>query len=430
MKQLFLLISLFSTLMSLAQPTLVPGSQELDRNKYKSRKQEMRYFAIKGNQQTDIGLFTIETSNTANTVTLITTLRFHGSDAQWRDTSIAHSKTFHPVYRSSSSPDKEMVLRYDSTVTGYYRDKSKQRVIQVKETVTQGFFDSYMYPYLLGLLPLRSGYKTDIAVFEFNPASVSYFKKSKVEEVTSSMFKSTLTGDHQVWQVKVFEEATGEIYSYSIDKQTGRIWKIEILSKGQKLQLVDQETDYNPLTNAFNKEYTMRLLQSGSATIHGQAFARDNENEGALKGMAVLNTNKKQFAQPGTTVVLIPYTAYFKEWISLNEKLRKKGRAVPLAKEAAACIKTTTVYDQAGHFEFTNLMPGEYLLYTEFAYTHTTSRTEVVGYTDTYINGMFQGSSANTQTYKYGTNAVAGIKKVIQIKKAGETVSVKLKKTL
>jgi hypothetical protein len=84
---------------------------------------------------------------------------------------------------------------------------------------------------------------------------------------------------------------------------------------------------------------------------------------------------------------------------------------VPLAKDAAACIKTTTVYDQEGHFEFTNLMPGEYLLYTEFGYTHTTTRTEVIGYTDTYINGMFQGSAANTQTYKYGTSAVAGIKK-------------------
>lgn len=430
MKQLLLLIVLFSTLLSSAQSTLVPGSAQFDPSKYKSRKQVLRYFAVKGGQQTDIGSFTIESGIAANTVTVITVLRFHGSDAQWIDTSIADSKTFQPVYRSSFSPDREMVLRYGSTVTGYYRNKKTQRVIPVKESVQEGFFDAYMYPYLLGLLPLRSGYKTDIAVFEFNPASVSPFKKSKVEEVTGNLFQSAFTGDHQVWKVNVFEEATAERYSYFIDKQSGRIWKIEILSKGQQLLLVDQETDYNPFTTVFDKEQTLRMIQSGDATISGQAFARDNENEGALKGMAVLNINKKQFAQPGTSVLLIPYTAYFKEWISLNEKLRKKGRSVPLAKEAAACIKTTTVYDEDGHFEFTNLMPGEYLLYTEFGYTHTTTRTEVVGYTDTYINGMFQGSSANTETYKYGTNAVAGIKKIIQIKKAGETVSVKLKKTL
>jgi hypothetical protein len=60
---------------------------------------------------------------------------------------------------------------------------------------------------------------------------------------------------------------------------------------------------------------------------------------------------------------------------------------------------------------------------------HTSRRTEVVGYTDTYINGMFQGSSANTQTYSYGTNASAAIKKTVTIKKDGENVEVKLKKT-
>ncbi|TWI85785.1 hypothetical protein IQ13_0954 [Lacibacter cauensis] len=430
MKQLFLLIGMLSGLYASAQTTLVPGSPQLELNRYKSRKQEMTYFTVRGNQQTAIGSFSIETSNAGNTVTLTTVLRLHGSAAQWIDTSIADSKTFQPLYRSSFSAEKEMVLRFGSSVTGYYRDKKTQRLVTVKESIKEGFFDAYMYPYLLGLLPLRSGYKTAIAVFEFNPASVTAFKKSMVEEVTSNLFQSPLTGDHQVWLVKVMEEATGDRYQYSIDKQSGRIWKIDIFSKGQHLLLVDQETDYNPLTAAFDKEQTLRLLQSGNATIGGQAFARDNENEGALKGMAVLNINKKQFAQPGTAVILIPYTAYFKEWMSLNEKLWKKGRSVPLAKEAAACIKTTTVYDQEGHFEFTNLMPGEYLLYTEFGYTHTTSRTEVIGYTDTYINGMFQGSSANTKTYKYGTNTVAGIKKIISIKKEGETVTVKLKKTL
>jgi hypothetical protein len=74
-------------------------------------------------------------------------------------------------------------------------------------------------------------------------------------------------------------------------------------------------------------------------------------------------------------------------------------------------------------------MPGEYLLYTEFGYVHKSSRTEVIGYTDTYINGMFQGSSANTQTYSYNTNASATVKEVVTIKKEGENVSVKLKKT-
>ena len=430
MKKILLLTNLLTVIFCFGQSTLLPGNSQFDLHKYKNRKQVMRYIVVKGGQQTDIGTFMIETGIVSNNLTVITGLRFHGSDDQWIDTSIADSKNFQPLYRSSFSPDKELVLRFGKTVTGYYRDKKTQRVIPVKEVVKGDFIDAYMYPYLLGLLPLRSGYKTDIPVFEYDTSSVSTLKRSKVEEVTSNLYQSAFTGDHQVWKVDVFEEATNERYNYFIDKETGRIWKIELVSKGQKILLVDQETDFNPFTTAFDRDLTLRLLQAGDATISGQAFARDNENEGALKGMAVLNINKKQFAQPGTAVILIPYTAYFKEWMSLNEKLRKKGRSVPLSKEAASCIKTTNVYDQEGHFEFTNLMPGEYLLYTEFGYTHTTTRTEVVGYTDTYINGMFQGSSANTETYKYGTNAVAGIKKMIQIKKAGETISFKLKKTL
>lgn len=75
-------------------------------------------------------------------------------------------------------------------------------------------------------------------------------------------------------------------------------------------------------------------------------------------------------------------------------------------------------------------MPGDYLLYTEFGYTHTAHATEVVGYTDTYINGLFLGSSPNTVTYQYNTNAAANVKKVVTIKKEKEKLEVKLKKTL
>ncbi|PSL34964.1 hypothetical protein [Chitinophaga ginsengisoli] len=98
-----------------------------------------------------------------------------------------------------------------------------------------------------------------------------------------------------------------------------------------------------------------------------------------------------------------------------------------LTQEAADCIKTTTVYDDEGHFEFTSLMPGDYLLYTEFVYVYKGTRTEVVGYTDTYINGIFQGTSANTKSYDVAVNVGATIKKVVTIKSDGDKIEVKLK---
>lgn len=194
------------------------------------------------------------------------------------------------------------------------------------------------------------------------------------------------------------------------------------------LAIVDKEIDYNPFTTRFDKEQTLKMIKSGNSIILGQAFARDNGNEGMFKNMAVANLHKKQFARSGTSVILIPYTDFFKEWIKLNDASRKKGRAIPLPKEAAECIKVTTVYDDDGHFEFTSLMPGEYLLYTEFNYIHATTRTEITGYTDTYTNGIFQGTSPNTVSYDYNVKSGASIQKTVRIKANGDKVDVKLKK--
>jgi hypothetical protein len=323
-----------------------------------------------------------------------------------------------------------MVLRFDKEVNGYYLDKTTNRKIAVQEKLNGNFFESYAYPYLLAALPLATGFKGELAVYDYKPGVTMNAKKALIEEVKSNVYRSELTGEHKVWQVSVLEEATGDKYEYYIDKESRRLWKIEVFSKNQHILMLDQENDYNPFTTTLDKERALAMIKSGNSVITGEAFARDNENEGLLGGKAVLNINKKQFAPKGTAILLIPYTPYFKEWVKLNEASRKKGKAIPLSNDAAACIKVAAVYDDKGSFEFVNLMAGEYLLYTEFGYVHTSVRTEIVGYTDTYINGMFQGSSANTEVRRYGSNAVAGIKKVVEIKSDGDKVSVKLKKTL
>jgi hypothetical protein len=416
---------------SYSQIQLAPGANYFNKKIISNSKYEMACFAFSGNQMVEVSSFTVQVVTNAKTTSVYTNLKMLSNNEQYIDTSIADANTFKPVYRSSINPNRVLSLNYDKEITGYYFDKQTKKKNQIREPLKDLFFDSYFYPYVLGSLPLTSGYKANMQVYDYKPENTVNVKTTRIEEVKSNMYKSEMTGEHNVWQLTVFEETTNEKYEYYIDKEDRRLWKIEILAaNGQRFVLLNKEIDYNPFTTAFNKEETLKQIQSGNSVITGVAFARDNENEGALGGKAIININKKQFAQMGTSVILIPYTLYFKEWVALNEKLRKKGRSVPLAKEAAECIKVTTVYDSKGNFEFTNLMPGEYLLYTEFGYSHTSVRTEVVGYTDTYINGMFQGSSANTEVKRYGTNAAASIKKVVTIKKTGEKVSIKLKKTL
>jgi len=390
----------------------------------------MAYFSVSGRQTTEISSFDVEVSVNGKTISVYTRLSLPAGKVMWTDTSIADVTTLKPIYRASDNSDKQYHIAYGNTIEGYYYDKKSNKSTQIKENSKGDFFDGFIYPYLLGALPLTSGYKAILPVYEYKPGTINNISNTRITEVKSGMHKSSITGEHAVWQVSVFEEGTNVKYEYYIDKESRKLWKIGILAaNGKQYLLVDKELDYNPFTATFDKVQTYKMVSAGSATISGQIYARDNENT-TKGGIAILNVNKKQYAQQGTSVILIPYTDYFKEWIALNVKLRKEGQAVPLSKEAAECIKVTSVYDNDGNFEFTNLMPGEYYLFTEFGYIHTAARTEVVGYTDTYINGLFQGTTANTQRNRYKTSVTASLKKIVTINKEGEKLTVKLKKTL
>ncbi|MBN8878180.1 MAG: hypothetical protein J0I32_11580 [Sphingobacteriales bacterium] len=429
MRTISVIFFVFLNLNTNAQSLIKPGDNSFDKNFIKSTHYEMAYFAVSGRQTVEISSFDVEVKVNGKTISVYTRINSPAGNSIWSDTSIADILTLKPIYRSSNNSDKQYHIKYGTAIEGDYHDKRSNKNSQIRDKNKGDFFDSFIYPYLLGALPLTSGYKVILPVYEYKPEAKSMISNTRITEVKSSMYRSEITGEHAVWQVSVFEEGTNVKYEYYIDKESRKLWKVEILaSNGKQYLLVDKELDYNPFTAIFDKDQTYKMVSAGSGTISGQIYARDNQN--SLKGIAILNINKKQYAQQGTTVILIPYTDYFKEWVSLNEKLRKKGRAVPISKEAAECIKITSVYDNDGNFEFTNLMPGEYYLFTEFGYTHTASRTEVVGYTDIYINGFFQGSTANTEVYKYNTNVKAAVKKIVTIKKEGDKVTVKLKKTL
>lgn len=391
---------------------------------------EMTCYTKSGTQLIPFGAFDINITENKDRLSIITQLKMLNSNQTWTGTSISESHTLQPVYRSSFTPDRRMVLQFGKEVNGYYFDKQLKKETLIKETITSPLLESYTYPYLLAALPLTAGYKAELLVYDYQTSQKTNINKVVIDEVKSSSYTSDLTGEHPVWYVSVREVANNDHYTYYIDKATRRLWKIEVRSKDQFVLMINKENDQNTITAVLDKAQTLAMIQSGKSVLAGQAFARDNQNEGVLGGKAILNIQKKQYAAKGVAVILIPYTAYFKEWVKLNESLRKKGKAIPLSKEAAECIKVATVYDDKGSFEFVNLQAGEYLLYTEFGYIHTSNRTEIVGYTDTYINGMFQGSAANTETYKVQGNAAANIKKIVTIKTDGQRISVKLKKTL
>lgn len=424
-------ITIFSA--SLFLVAIGAGSQAQDKfdNKLlKNGKYTLACYSVNDGTESPIGTFTIGI-DAANDKLALTTITAIVGLEEWKDTAISNLSNFKPIYRASHSTLKDMVLHFGSNVTGYYVDKKTGKKTQIQEAGNQYFIDSYTYPFILSLLPLTSGYSTDLPVYEYKPTNSDNMKKAVVEEVKNSTWVSKYTGKHDVWEVTVVEPTTNEKSVSYIDKKTRRLWQVDAWANGQQIRMVDTETDFNSVKAPFDKEATMKMVKGGKSIINGQVFARDYDDNGTIWAkMQVVNVQAKQVAPRGTQVVLIPYNDYFKEWIKTNESQRKKGReGIALLDEAAQCIKTTTVYDDQGHFEFVNLMPGDYLLYTEFGYDHSYSQAEVVGYTDHYINGMFQRTSANTVDRNYSVGAGAVIKKVVTVSKPGEKVEVKLKKT-
>lgn len=423
------------TFYSSAQTKILPGDKSINKSFLKSDTSLMGYSIKQNDNYIEIGNYETKITADNKRFDVKTTLVFHNSDIRWKDHFIADANSFNPIsYSSDRSGDRSLTLSFANTITGEFQNNKSGKKTPIKENKKEGFFDISIYPFILKSLPLESGYKTTIPVYDYEAVDVNNrFCNIVIKEVKTDLYISDFTGEHKVWKVSVFEESTKHNFQYYIDKTTREIWKIDIKSnKGDIILLKNKEINFNPFQNIFNKEETLKLVNDGNTTIEGVAFARDNENEGTLRGMAILNINKKQFAPKGTTVVLMPYTAYFKEWMELNNKQAKikNTKPIPLPEEAFECFKFTAIYDDDGHFEFTNLMPGEYLLSTSFGYTHTSKRTEVTGTSDVYYKGNYVGSNVYTSVFSYSVAGQANVQKVVNVEKDGEKLQVKLKKTL
>jgi hypothetical protein len=419
----------------LAQSKVLPGDPSIDRSFIKSETYSMGYSIKQNGSYIEIGEYNTTVSVANQKFDVKTSLSFRNANLEWKDHFVADAVSFKPISSSSDrSGDRNLNLNFMNGISGALEKSKTGKKVLIKEGKKEGFFDISTYPYILRALPLASGYKAILPVYDYEAVeSDKRFCNVLVKEVKTDVYVSALTGDHKVWEVSVFEESTKHNYKYYIDKETRRIWKIAIVSnKGDNIVLNNKELDFNPFRNKFDLKSTLQLVNDGNATIEGVAFARDNENEGALKGMAVLNINKKQFAPKGTTIVLVPYTDYYKEWLEVNKKQAKvkNAQAIPLPKEAFECFKFTKIYDDKGHFEFTNLMPGAYLLSTSFGYEHTSKRSEVTGVSDVYIGGNYVGSNVYSSVFAYSVAGTANIQKVVMIEEDGAKVQVKLKKTL
>ncbi|GAA4024894.1 hypothetical protein GCM10022409_06100 [Hymenobacter glaciei] len=124
----------------------------------------------------------------------------------------------------------------------------------------------------------------------------------------------------------------------------------------------------------------------------------------------------------------MPYTAYFQEYLKEFKKQRNRGKSLLIPNEAVECMKFHKI-GEGQKYVFDNLMPGKYFIYTSFGYVHQATQTDVVGQTDHYVNGSYQGTTDMTRSYGVTVGAGVLVEKIITIDKDGEVKKVTLKRT-
>lgn len=385
----------------------------------------MDYFIGENGNVRKIGMFQYDVEEKEQNMKLKTYTFVSDSNEEWTEEFEADKTTLRPISRKSNRGLKNTNIKFDKNITGEITDKKTGKKETIKENIEQDFFDYSMHPLILSALPLKTGYKATIPVISSN------LKLSQLTmvEVKNGTYNSTFSGNRPIWEVTLVDMQSNNFFSYQIDKESRKIWMIMMLFNKTTYIMKDLETDFNPFKNKFNKEETFKLVNAGSSVIEGQAFVKDEPKQKI--DISIVNLNKKQYAPKGTTVILMPYTPFYKEWFEINKKQAKiKGaQPVPLPKEALECLKYAQVYDDKGSFDFVNLMPGEYLLFTTFGYEHYFKKIEETGRSNVYVNGNYVGTEVYTGAFGYTRNESANITKTVTIKTNGETVKTKLKKT-
>lgn len=414
-----------------AQKTVLPGSPDINMSRLKAGKSLYTIYYVKNNNWIKKGTYTNEIIYSGDALRFIADYRDHKDQWYRKRTSVTDAKTLDVRSYKAESLKSTIDLNFGTTITAkMHAPGEKDKQVTIKPTGK--YVDWNVSEILFTTLPLNTGYKAIIPEFYFatgiNPDSV--LSNYIIKDVKSYVQRSPKTGEHPSWLVRVLEESTGAYYTYIIDKKDYRIWQREMPVRGDSMEIcVNEELDYQPIAARFNKEEALQKTEKGNSVIMGTAFARDHSSNNKLQ---VVNISKAQYAPRGTVVSLLPNSAYIEEWKAVNKKIRKgkKLPEVPIDPNVSACIKKTTVYDDKGHFEFTNLMPGEYILITSFGYTHQYSYSYYAGTSSlVHPSGTVLSSSPIYKSANAATGATASIEEIVTIKNDGDKVDIKLKDT-
>jgi hypothetical protein len=238
MKSLLLSLLTIISFAAHAQNLLTPSKKSFGKKHVRNSSYQMTWYALKDTSKFELGKVTTQILTGKNNLTIVTNVSMKNMKTPWVDSTIADIKTLKPIRHASYNMQRDMVLNFGKIVTGFYNDKMKKSTSVINDTTYTDYFDSNLYPVLIGWLPLSDNYKQDISIYDYNPAAKIGVIKASVKNVTGSTYLTDKNGLRNVWVVTVSDEiGKGEngISTYYFDKADRRLWKQEIETNGRKM---------------------------------------------------------------------------------------------------------------------------------------------------------------------------------------------------
>ena len=235
--KLLLPILIFASLACKAQNLLIPSKKSFEKKWVKNSNYEMAWYVLKDTAKFELGKVTTQILTDDKNLTVVTKVSMKNMKEPWVDSTVAEIKTLKPIRHSSSNMQRDMVLKFGKVVSGFYNDKMKKNNSIISDTTKSDYFDSNLYPALIGWLPLNNGYKQDISIYDYNPSAKIGIIKASIQNVSSSTYKTDKNGIRNIWVVTVSDEIGNGVSTYYFDKVDRKLWKQELDANGRKMMM-------------------------------------------------------------------------------------------------------------------------------------------------------------------------------------------------
>jgi len=232
MKKSYLIILLYATLplIGWSQELISPKKNLVDKKWIHNQNYQMEWTMLRDTSKFTIGFVDTKVEVLSDKIQVITTVKMKSSPSPWIDSTIVKKADLSPVYHASYNAQRDMSLHFGAEIKGFYQDKISGKKTAIAQQAAPGYFDSNFYPTLINWLPLKTGFKADLNIFDYNPKGKTGVIKAHILSVSEGKYHTKKSGDRKVWIV----EASDEISSadgksvYQIDQITRQLYQQRI----------------------------------------------------------------------------------------------------------------------------------------------------------------------------------------------------------